>query len=165
MIILLGLLFVAVTTLWIMGKDMHEIKTEIEIAAPPEKVWEALSDINTWQDWSPIINKSSGVAQVGSKVDITMMGKEKGQDGPQYSPEITQLEEAKYFHWRAKMMAGFIFTNDKVFELEKTATGTKLIHKELFKGLMLPLMCGQLDKNVPGMLDSMNQALKKLVEN
>jgi hypothetical protein len=36
-------------------------------------------------------------------------------------------------------MAKFLFTNDKVFELQETATGTKLIHKELFGGLMVKL--------------------------
>jgi len=62
------------------------------------------------------------------------------------------------------MLAGFIFTNYKVFELEETTSGTLLTHKEMFKGLLAPIFCGQMEKGVPPMLNSMNKALKDLVE-
>lgn len=143
---------------------MKEIKTEIEIAASPSKVWGILTDINKWHEWSPVINKSKGIATVGSQVDITMCGKEAGSDGPSYSPKITKLEEAKYFSWSATMMAGFMFTNGKVFELEGTSTGTRLTHKETFSGMMVSMMWGQMEKGVPPMLNSMNKALKELAE-
>lgn len=146
------------------GSKMQEIRTEIEIAAAPEKVWEVLADIESWQEWSPIINKSSGSAQLGNTLEITMMGKEEGKDGPSYKPVIKDFDSPKLFRWRAHMLAGFLFTNDKVFELEKTASGTKVIHKELFKGLLAPIFCNQMEKGVPPMLDAMNQALKAKVE-
>jgi len=62
------------------------------------------------------------------------------------------------------MLTGFIFTNYKVLELEETESGTRLIHKEMFKGLLAPIFCGQMEKGVPPMLNSMNQALKELAE-
>ena len=62
------------------------------------------------------------------------------------------------------MMAGFIFTNDKIIELEATAVGTKVTHTETFKGLMVPLMRGQLEKGVPPILNMMNEALKNIAE-
>ena len=110
------------------------------------------------------INESHGAATVGSMLSITMAGKEKGKDGPKYNPAITELEEPYYFHWRAHMLAGFIFTNDKIFELEETDSGTRLTHKEMFSGLLAPVFCGQMEKGVPPMLNSMNKALKDLAE-
>ena len=62
------------------------------------------------------------------------------------------------------MLAGFIFTNDKIFQLEETNSGTRLTHKEMFSGLLTPLFCGQMEKGVPPMLKSMNIALKDLAE-
>lgn len=162
-IISVVLLCVGCGILWVKGKDMHEIKTEIEINSSPEEVWQVLTDINGWSEWSPIINGSTGEASLGAQVEITMAGKDN-KDGPKYSPKVTTFEKPKLFRWRAKMIAEFIFTNDKVFELVETPNGTKLIHKELFRGLMLPLMCSQLDKGVPSMLDSMNKALKEKLE-
>ena len=162
----LAVIFVAALVyLAVKGSDMQEIKTEIDIAAPPSKVWAVLADVEKWQDWSPIINKSVGSASLGQKLEITMMGKEEGKDGPKYSPEITQFDAPNLFRWRAHMMAGFIMTNDKVFELQETSTGTKLIRKELFSGLLAPIFCGQMEKGVPPMLNAMNKALKDLVEN
>lgn len=143
---------------------MQTITTEIKIMAPPEKVWSFITDIDKWHEWSPIVIASQGEASVGSTLTITMIGKEAGKDGPKYSPKIIQLDEPNYFHWRAHMMAGFIFSNDKIIELEKTATGTKVTHKETFKGLMTAMMKGQMDKGVPPMLNKMNEALKQIAE-
>ena len=143
---------------------MQTIRTEIEISAPPAKVWSLITDINSWQEWSPTINASQGEAKVGSKLSITMMGKEEGKDGPKYNPKILKLDKPNYFHWRAHMMASFIFTNDKIFEIKETSTGTKLIHTETFKGLMAAMFRGQMTKGVPPMLNAMNQALKEKAE-
>lgn len=158
------LFIVGVSVLYIKGKKVQVITTEIEIAASPEKVWSIITDINKWQDWSPIINKSSGTVSLGSKLDITMKGHEAGKDGPRYSPIITKLENQGYFRWRAYMITEFLLTNDKSFELRKTPTGTHLIHKEYFSGLLAPIFCGQMEKGVPPMLNSMNKALKALAE-
>lgn len=163
-IIFISLAFIGLTYLAIEGSELHEIKTEIEISAPPAKVWDIISDINKWQEWSPIISASHGSTSVGSKLSITMIGKVKGRDGPKYNPIITDLKEPNYFRWRAHMLAGFIFTNDKTFELEDTKSGTRLTHTESFKGLLAPIFCGQMEKGVPPMLNSMNQALKELAE-
>ncbi len=163
-IIFIVLIFIGTIYLGIEGRKMQEIKTEIEISALPSKVWGIITDINNWQEWSPIINASHGVGSVGSELAITMMGKEEGKDGPKYKPIITELDEPKYFRWRAHMLAGFIFTNYKIFELEETSTGTRLTHTESFKGLLAPIFRGQMEKGVPPMLNSMNKALKDLAE-
>jgi hypothetical protein len=162
---ILGLLLIfGIIYLFTSGAKMQTVKSEIEIQAPPEKVWSILIDIDKWHEWSPTINASQGKASVGSSVAITMMSKEAGKDGPKYNPVILQMDEPRYFHWRAHMMAGFIFTNDKIIELEKTETGTKVTHKETFKGLMAALMKGQMEKGVPPMLNMMNDALKQVAE-
>jgi hypothetical protein len=149
--------------LWTKGNTMREIRTEIDIAAPPTKVWGILTDFDNWKNWNPIINQASGTASLGSELSMTMRGGD-GKDGPKYMPIVTNFEEPMFFRWRAKMMAGFLFTNDKVFELEETGSGTRLIHKELFSGMMVPIMWSKFDKGVPLMLNSMNDALKRTAE-
>jgi hypothetical protein len=148
------------------GVSMREIRTTIEIAAPRSKVWNILMDFEKWSEWSPIINKANGTAALGSKLKITMCGRngKEGNPGPKYEPVITVFEENKRFNWRATMMAGFMFSNGKVFELKDTSTGTQLIHIETFSGIMVPLMWSQMESTVPQMLNSMNEALKKKVE-
>jgi len=143
---------------------MREISTDIEIAAPIEDVWSVLTNIDDWANWSPIINGSSGTAALGSTLSITMMSNEEGKDGPKYGPTITIFDEPKSFRWRTKVMGGLMMTNDKAFELEATKTGTRLVHKELFSGLMVPMFWSKVEQSVPGMLNSMNEALKAKVE-
>ena len=154
------LVFLAGLILWAKGKDEREISTEIEISAPIADVWSILVNIDKWAEWSPIINRSSGDASLGSTLSITMMSKEGGKNGPHYNPVITILDEPESFRWRAKMIAEFIFTNEKYLRLEETSTGTRLIHKELFSGMFVPLFWTSVEKEVPSMLNSMNEALK-----
>lgn len=142
---------------------MREIRTEIEIAAPPRKVWSILTDFDNWKNWNPIVNQVSGVASLGSELSVTMRG-DGGKDGPKFKPIVTDFEEPKFFRWRGKMMAEFLFTNDKVFELEETGSGTRLIHKELFSGMLVPMFWSKFHKGVPPMLRSMNDALKRKAE-
>jgi hypothetical protein len=92
-----------------------------------------------------------------------MISKE-GKGGPKYSPKFISLDAQKSFRWTVTMMAGFLFTNDKHIILEKTATGTKVTHKELFSGMMVAMMWSQMEKGVPSMLTMLNDALKKEVE-
>lgn len=160
----LVLVAVGVTYLAVEGGKLQEVKTEIDISVPPSKIWPIIIDINSWEEWSPVINASSGTASVGSELTITMIGKEEGKDGPTYSPVITKLEEPNYLSWRAHMLAGFIFTNYKILELEETDSGTRLTHKEQFKGLLTPIMRGHMKEGVPPILNAMNKALKDLAE-
>ena len=141
----------------------REVRTEIEIEAPADRVWAVATDFNQWADWSPIINAASGVAQAGALLSITMIGEDNG-DGPTYEPIVLNADAPRFMRFQAKIVTGSVFTNEKVFLLEPTDAGTKLVHIEVFKDALVPLMWGQVQANVPSMLDSMNAALKEKVE-
>src|SRR5207248_1354328 len=110
---------------------LREIRSEIGISAPTKSVWKILTDFNRWKDWNPIVNDASGIAALGSELSVTMRGKE-GKQGPKFSPIVMDFEAQKSFRWRGKMMFEFLFTNDKILELEETSSGTRLVHKERF---------------------------------
>ncbi len=147
----------------IQGKQMQEITTEIEIAAPPEKVWAILTDFNNWNKWNTTITKTSGDAALGSQLNISMRGHD-GKDSNSYSPVITKLEAPKLLRWRAKMLAEFLFSNEKIVELKATDAGTKVIHKETFEGLMVKMFWSKMESGVPPILNKMNKALKETAE-
>lgn len=142
---------------------MKEIKTEIEVKAPIEEVWKTLVDFNNWKNWNPIVSDVSGESALGCKLSVTMCGKD-GKTAQKYQPVISVFESPRTFRWRAKMGAEVLFTNDKVFELEKTNSGTRVVHKELFSGLIVGMFWKKMETFVPGMLNAMNSALKKQVE-
>jgi len=143
---------------------MREIRTEIEIAAPIEKVWDILMDFGQWEHWNPTVNRASGIASLGAKLNITMAGPD-GKDGQKYSATITTFEAPRSFRWRAVMVAGFIMTNDRSFELESIGEKTKLVNTEHFSGFMVSMFWSKLEGFVPDSLKSMNEALKAIAEN
>lgn len=145
------------------GDNMKEIQTEIEISAPAEKVWAVLTDFNHWTDWNSTVTKTSGEAAVSSQLNITMS--DNGKDSNTYSPIIIQLEAPRLLHWRAKMLADFLFKNEKIVTLEATRTGTRVIHKETFDGMVVKLFWGKLRDGVPPILNAMNNDLKMKAEN
>ena len=142
---------------------MREIRTEIEINASQMDVWDILMAFDKWSDWNPTVNQASGTATLGSKVSIIMAGSE-GKNGQKYSADITTFEAPRSFRWRAVMMAGFLMTNDRSFELEPAGEGTKLINTEHFSGLLVSLLWSKLENFVPDSLISMNEALKRRAE-
>lgn len=142
---------------------MREIKKEIQIAATPEKVWSILTDLSGWSQWNPIVKEIRGTASLGSTL-IVIMRRKDGKVGGRFMPIISDLEEPKLFRWRGKMIAEFLFSNEKVFELKPVDGGALLTHREVFDGLLLPLFWKKMEKWVPGMLESMNKALQKRAE-
>ena len=142
---------------------MKELRTQIDIEAPVAKVWDILTGFENWKNWNPIVNQVSGTATLGSKLTVTMKGK-NGKDAQRYMPTITAIDKPKYFRWRAHMMASFMFTNDKVFELEEIPTGTRIIHREEFSGILVPLFWSKLSSGALPMLKSMNEELKAIAE-
>lgn len=165
--ILLSVLFVlgvGVFYLFTQSQNLFEIESEIEIAAPKDKVWAVLTNIDAWQEYNPALIASTGVAKSGSTHSTTMRGEDPSQAGPQYQPDVISFEDGVSYRWRAVMGAGIVFTNDKVFRLEETETGTKLYHSEVFNGMMLPLMKNYISRGVPPILAEMNQAFKARAE-
>ncbi|MEK7810657.1 MAG: SRPBCC domain-containing protein [Pseudomonadota bacterium] len=142
---------------------MRELKSEIQIAAPIDQVWQVLTGFDHWKDWNPMVNSASGSATLGSKVDIIMRGP-NGNDAMKYQAAVLEANSPKSFRWRATMMSGLIFTNDRVFELREENGGTMLINKEEFSGLMMPLFWNKMSLFVVPMLEEMNKALKNKLE-
>src|SRR5688572_11083066 len=86
------------------------IERSIDIAAPPEKVWEIMSDVRRWSEWTDSINyveslDGEGPLQVGRRYKIFQ---------PKLPPavwKVSALEPGRYFEWQSngpgmKMSAG-----------------------------------------------------------
>ena len=142
---------------------MRELRTEIQISAPIDQVWQVLTDFDHWEDWNPMVTQVSGNVSVGSKLNITMRGPDT-KDAMKYQPTLLEVNPPRGLRWRATMMSGLMFTNDRVFELSEKNGGTVLVNKEEFSGLMVPLFWGKMNLFVVPMLEKMNKALKDKLE-
>jgi uncharacterized protein YndB with AHSA1/START domain len=53
-------------------EEMKTIKTEIDIQAPAETVWEMLSDVDAFPSWNPFITRLEGELRVGGRFAVTI---------------------------------------------------------------------------------------------
>ena len=140
---------------------MKEIKTEIIINAPKEKVWAVLTNFADYGNWNPFIVSIEGEKAVGKKLKNTLMLNGKANV---FKPVIKRWEENEAFAWLGggtwKM-----FTGRHYFLLEDLGNKqTKLIHGEKFGGLLRPIVMRMIGEETLESFLKMNRALKARVE-
>jgi hypothetical protein len=141
----------------------YEIKTEIEIEAPPSRVWEVLSDFSRYPDWNPFILAVKGVVQQGAKIDYRF---EFPRGIRIWTPaEILTFEPGKELRWAAHFLSPKLFNGDHHFVIEPVnGTRSRFHHGEIFTGLLLPVILPLLRKDGPQIYQALNVALKQRVE-
>jgi hypothetical protein len=137
--------------------------TEIEIDAPPSRVWEVLTDFPRYPDWNPFILAVKGVVQQGAKIDYRF----------QFPPgiriwtpaKILTFEPDKELRWAAHFLSPAIFNGVHHFIIEPmNGRGIRFHHGEIFSGVFLPLLLPLLRKDGPQTYQALNVALKQQVE-
>ena len=142
---------------------MTELRTEIVINAPAEKVWAALMDFNSYPKWNPFVREISGKVEVGAALNVYI--KPEGGMGMKLGPAVVKFQENKIFAWKGKLGVSGIFDGQHEFILEPNADGGILfVQREEFTGLLVPVLWPMLRKNTGRGFEDMNKALKSLVE-
>jgi hypothetical protein len=134
-----------------------ELKTEVILKAPKEKVWEILTDTEKYSEWNPFIISVKGEMKHGAKITNVMVngGKENTFD-----PVITIFEKHKEIEWLGSGLGG-MFKGRHYFKLIETGNGEiKMIHGEKFSGLLSGLIIQMIGEDTLNNFKSMNKALK-----
>lgn len=139
---------------------MKEIRSEIEVMAPADRVWGVLVDFQNYSAWNPFIYEISGEAMLGEKLRISLRtpsGKERS-----YEPVITKLESGRELRWVGK---NALLMGEHIFSLESLKSGsTLLVQREIFKGFLSGFFGDDTHKDIAGGFEQMNQAVKRRAE-
>lgn len=139
-----------------------QLRTEIEIAAPPAVVWEVLTHTSAYAEWNPFIAQIEGDLTEGSRLNILLTP--SGGSEMRIRPRLLQVDAPHELRWRGKLYFSFLFQGEHFFRLEETEDGrTRLEHGEDFSGVLLRFAGGILTKTARSFV-LMNQALKRRVE-
>lgn len=139
------------------------ISTTVEIDAPPDAVWEVLTDFDAYEQWNPFIIRSSGRAEVGSRLENTMAP--PGGSEMSFRPVIRTANPGEELRWLGRFGVPGIFDGEHIFFLEESAPGQTLVtHEEEMRGILVPFMRGQIHGPVLDGFELMNRALKERVE-
>ncbi|WP_317898452.1 SRPBCC domain-containing protein [Aurantibacillus circumpalustris] len=140
-----------------------EIKTEILILASPEKVWNILTDFKIYPNWNPFIKFISGDPKAYRSINVTIQPPEK--KAMKFSPKVLVYNLNKEFRWKGHFIIPGIFDGEHIFELINNKNGsTTFIQREVFGGILVPLLTKMLDVNTKNGFNLMNEKLKEQAE-
>lgn len=110
-------------------------ETEIFIDALPERVWALLTDPVTHAEWNPMIADVQGRFTPGQRVRLTMRRPSGGT--MRFRPRVLVADPGRELRWLGRLGLPRLFDGEHYFRLIPEAGGTRLVHGERFRGLLL----------------------------
>jgi hypothetical protein len=142
---------------------MKELRAEIEIEAPADRVWKIITDFASFPAWNPFIRRAKGELRLGAKLQIYMQP--SGARGTTFSPTVTKLEPGLELRWLGRLVMPGVFDGEHIFSLENIGPNrTRFVQREIFDGLLVPLLGHALDVDTMRGFQEMNRALKARAE-
>ncbi len=133
------------------------IHTTATIDAPPETVWDVLTDLDSYSDWNPFIVVAAGTPALGARLDLTLRDV-KGREN-RFRPRVTTFDETHEFAWLGRLGVPGLFDGEHRFALRPDAGRTLLEHTEIMRGALVPVLRERLARDVAPAFEAMNVAL------
>ncbi len=115
-----------------------EILTEIDIAAPPARVWAVLTDFARFPEWTSFLKVLAGRPEPGTKLSVRIAP--PGVMAMTLAPRVLRADANREFRWLGSLLVPGIFDGEHFFQVEANGTGTRFRHGEHFRGLLVPLV-------------------------
>jgi len=140
-----------------------DIRTEIEINASAEKVWNILSDFEAFPSWNPFVIKAVGEPKEGARLAIEVQLPEAQKLN--FTPVVLKAEPNKELRWVGTMPIG-MFRGEHFYVIEPIGENKiRFVHGEHFSGWLVRLIWLMVGKQTEKGYRIMNEALKKRAEN
>lgn len=141
---------------------MKSIRTDIPIDAPPETVWQVLTDFSRYPEWNPFIPTAQGTVREGETITVRI--EPPGGQGMTFRPRLQRVDPNRELRWLGRLLLPKLFDGEHVFELHPREGGTRFVHRETFSGLLVPLLWGSMKDPTRRGFEAMNEALKAHAE-
>ena len=158
-----GAVLVAVVgALWVWGRlGSFDLHTTAEIDAPPEAVWDVLTDFDAYPDWNPFIVRISGELREGASLSADL----EGSAGMTITPTVLVADSSRELRWRGQLGIPGIVDGEHWFTLTDLGNGrTRLDHGEDFSGAAVPVLWPPVLAPTGDSFEQMNAALAEEVE-
>lgn len=142
---------------------MHDIKTEIEIAAPPERVWSILLDFPAHPEWNPFVRSITGNPKPGERLVVFIQP--QGGRGMTFRPTVLVAAANREFRWLGRFILPGILDGEHYFQIIPiTPNRVRFLQGEKFSGVLVPLAKSGLEGGTKAGFIAMNEALKARAE-
>jgi hypothetical protein len=136
----------------------YVIKTEIDIDASKEAVWDVLVDFPRYGEWSNF-SRVEGTARVGNRLSMKM-------PGFSFRPTVTVAEPGERLQWSGTLISERLFLGRHSFILRADPDGTThLTNHEEFSGALTTLVQRFTKQGGDNGYTAFNAGLKRHVEN
>jgi hypothetical protein len=142
---------------------MFELRTEIDIEAPRQRVWNALTDFARFPEWNPFVLAVEGEPEKGVRLQVTLRTSAGGE--MTFRPVVLAAERERELRWRGRLLLPGLFDGERYFQLSDGSPGlTRLVHGERFSGLLVPWVRVSLERDTRQRFVAMNRAVKRRLE-
>jgi hypothetical protein len=140
-----------------------QLRTQIDIDATAEKVWQVLTDFDAYPQWNPFMTRASGTPERGERLTIRMQP--EGGRAMTFRPTVREAVPQRRLRWLGHLLVPGIFDGEHSFTIEPLdGGGVRLVQQEDFRGVLVPLLARSLDRRTLPAFERMNQALKQRAE-
>lgn len=135
---------------------MKIIEHTVDIAAPPDAVWDVLTDVDTYSQWNPFLTFERAPVAVGERLRITVR---PGRRTMTFRPTVTAYEPGREISWLGRFLAPGIVDGAHTLAIEPLPDGGSRFRQcEVFRGALVPFMSSMLRDTSAGFA-AMNAAL------
>ncbi|HEY8373550.1 MAG TPA: SRPBCC domain-containing protein [Pseudonocardiaceae bacterium] len=149
-----------------MSDDELVVRTDVLIAAPPEKVWEVLVDLPRYRDWHPSMTLVSGMGEddrvpvVGST--LRLRARRETPAETEFEVTVTEVNAPSRFTWQGG--AAHVLLSQHRWTLVPEAGGTRVVEEQTFEGPMGRQVFTESRDTLHAWYVEGQTALKKVVE-
>jgi len=142
---------------------MKTLHTQIDIDAPAERVWDALTTIADYPIWNSFIPHLAGTLAPGERLEVRL--EPPGGAAMTFRPTVLAVEPARGLRWVGHLLIPGLFDGEHQFEIQPLGPGrVRFVQQERFTGVLVPLFARTLDAHTLPGFNAMNAALKARAE-
>jgi hypothetical protein len=141
---------------------VRELRHEIEIDAPPERVWAVVTDFAAYPGWNPFIRQISGELREGARLEVRI--EPPGARATTFKPTVRTVEANRELRWLGRLLVPGIVDGEHSLRIEPLEGGrSRFVQSERFSGVLVGFLKGTLAKTEAG-FEQMNAELKARAE-
>lgn len=95
---------------------MHEIATTVDVDAPPEVVWQVLTDFDSYDEWNPFL-RVAGRANEGAHVVVEL--RPPNRQPSTFRPELVTVAKPRELRWVGHRWTPGVFDGEHAFRIEE----------------------------------------------
>ena len=117
---------------------MRQIRAEIEIAASPDRVWQILTDFDSFPEWNLFMHRAEGQLIAGQRLKVYIQPPD-GM-GMTFKPTVLKAEQDQELRWLGRLLMPGLFDGEHYFLIEpQEERGSRFVQGEKFTGVLVPL--------------------------